>query len=240
MRGTPKSPSLGTPGAKGRGTRSPGGEGRQMGGSQGNEVTIHHTPPLRGGRGRGHGSHAAEHKRPTLVHSEAQETLGDNERSASLKAIQETHRIMMIQHCKESWEESKRIIAYAPPPTAATQTTHHSAGPTQQAEKGPGAPLTTSIPTSTARKLDMETLQLDSHSAKERDPELNRTEAKGGLDHNPRTRAPAQGREKGQANDRQTTRTTITDPQSGTTKQGASSRGKTTKSRDPDSTDSPL
>jgi len=147
---------------------------------------------------------------------------------------------MMIQHCKQSWEESKRIIGYGPPPTAATQTTHHIAGPTQQTETGPGAPFTPSTPTTTVRKLNMEHPQLDSHSAKERDPELNRTEAKGGLDHNPRTQAPAQGREKGQANDRQKTHTTITDPQSGTTKQGASSRGKSTKSRDPDSTGPPL
>jgi len=72
MKGNPKSPSQGAPGAKGRGTRSPGGEGTQMGGSHGSEVTIHHTPPLRGGRGRGHGSRAAEHKRPTLVHSGTQ------------------------------------------------------------------------------------------------------------------------------------------------------------------------
>ena len=147
---------------------------------------------------------------------------------------------MMIQHCKESWEESKRIIGYGPPPTAATQTTHHSAGPTQQAETGPGAPLTPSTPTITARKLNMEILQFDSHSAKERDPELNRTETKRDIDHNPRTQAPAQGREKGQANDRQKTRTTITDPQSGTPKQGASSWGKSTKSRDPDFTGPPL
>jgi len=156
MKGTPKSPSQGTPGAKGRGTRSPGGEGRQMGGSHGNEVAMHHTPPQRGGRGRGQGSRAAEHKRPTLVHTGTQETLDDNERSDSLKAIQEAHRIMMIQHCLQSWEESERIIGYGPPPTAATQTNHRSAGPTQQTETAPGAPFKPSTPTTTVRKLNME------------------------------------------------------------------------------------
>ena len=163
MKGTPKSPSQGTPGAKGRGTRSPGGEGRQMGGSHGNEVAMHHTPPQRGGRGRGQGSRAAEHKRPTLVHTGTQETLDDNERSASLKAIQEAHRIMMIQHCLQSWEESERIIGYGPPPTAATQTTRRSAGPTQPNEIAPGTPYTPSTPTTTVRKLNMEHSQHDTH-----------------------------------------------------------------------------
>jgi len=238
MKGTPKSPSQGTPGSKGRGARSPGGEGRQMGGSHGNEVAIHHTPPHRGGRGRGLGSRAAEHKRPTLVHSGTQETLDDNERSASLKAIQEAHRIMMIQHCLQSWEDSERIIGYGPPLTAATQTTHRSAGPTQQTETAPGPPSTPPKLTTTVRKLNMEHSQLDIHLAKERDPEQNRTEAKGGLRPHPRAQAPTQGWEQGKVNDRQKTRTT--DPQLGTPMQGAKSRGKSQKPRDSNSTGPPL
>jgi len=60
------------------------------------------------------------------------------------------------------------------------------------------------------------------------------------LDRNPRTQAPTQGREKGKVNDRQKTRTIITDPQLGTPTQGAKSRGKSQKSRDSDSTGPPL
>jgi len=156
MKGSSKSPPQGTPGAKGRGTRSPGGEGRQMGGSHGNEDNIHHTPPQRGGRGRGHGSRVTEHKRPTLVHTGTQETVDDNERTASLKAIQEVHRNMMIQHCRQSWEESETTIGYGPPPTAATQSTHRSVGPTQQNETALRALLTPSTCTTTVRKLKME------------------------------------------------------------------------------------
>jgi len=190
MKGTPKSPAQGTPGAKGRGTRSPGGEGRQMGGSHGGEDSIHRMPSLRGGRGRGLGSRAAEHKRSTLVHSGKQETLDENERSASLKAIHEAHRIMMMQHCRQSWEESERIIGFGPPPSAAIETTHRSAGLTQQTGTGPGAPSTPSTTTTTVRKLNMEPPELESYLAEERDPELNRIEATVGLDHNPRALAP--------------------------------------------------
>jgi len=110
MRGAPKSPARGSLGAKGRGTRSPGGGGRQMGGSDGGEDLIHHMPPSRGGRGRGSGNH----KRSTLVHSGMQETLDEDDRSASLKAIQEAHRIMMMQHCRQSWEDTEYYRIWPP------------------------------------------------------------------------------------------------------------------------------
>ena len=66
MRGAPKGPTRGSPGAKGRGTKPTERGGRQMGGSGGDEVSFHHTPPSRGGRGRGMGNS----RRPTLVHLE--------------------------------------------------------------------------------------------------------------------------------------------------------------------------
>ena len=116
--------------------------------------------------------------------------MDDNKRSASLKAIQEVHRNMMIQHCRQSWEESERIIGFGPPPSAAIETTHRSAGLTQQTGTGPGAPSTPSTTTTTVRKLNMEPPELESYLAEERDPELNRIEATVGLDHNPRALAP--------------------------------------------------
>jgi len=176
MRGAPKSPAQGTLGAKGRGTRSPGGGGRQMGGSDGGEDPIHRMPPSRGERGRGSGSH----KRSTIVHSGTQETLDEDERSASLKAIQETHRIMMMQHCRQSWEETDSIIGFGLPPKAASETPHQNIGLNQQTGIGPGAPSTLPTTTIAARKLDMELLEHESYSAEERDPESHRTEAKKG------------------------------------------------------------
>jgi len=82
----------------------------------------------------------------------------------------------------------------------------------------------------------MEPPELEVHSAEERDPEPHRTEAKRGENHNSRTPTPTQDRKKGEANDKQSTRTTVTDPQSRTIKQGVSNRVKSTKLRDPHST----
>jgi len=48
--------------------------------------------------------------------------MDDNRLSASLKATQETHRNMMILHCRQSWEESELIFDYGPPPTKAALT----------------------------------------------------------------------------------------------------------------------
>jgi len=48
--------------------------------------------------------------------------MDDNRLSASLKATQETHRNMMILHCRQSWEESELIFDYGPSPTKAVLT----------------------------------------------------------------------------------------------------------------------
>jgi len=143
---------------------------------------------------------------------------------------------MMMQHCRQSWEESESIIGFGPPANAAIETTQHSTGLTQQTGTGPGASFTPSTNTTTVHKLNMEPLEHESYSAEEGDPEPHRTEANRGENHNSRTQTPAQDRKKGGANVRQNTRTTVTDPQSGTTKQGVSSRGKSTNSFDPHST----
>ena len=49
-------------------------------------------------------------KRPTLAHSGMQETMDEDDRSASLIAIQEAQRIMIMQYCRQSWEDSERTI----------------------------------------------------------------------------------------------------------------------------------
>jgi len=95
MRGAPRGPTRGSPGAKGQGTKSAERGGRQMGGSEGDEVSLHHTPPARGGRGRGMGGS----RRLTLVHLGTQETMDEDDQSVSLIAIQEAHRIMLMHHC---------------------------------------------------------------------------------------------------------------------------------------------
>ena len=117
MRGAPRGPTRGNPGAEGRGTKSVEKGGRQMGGSEGDEVSLHHTPPFRGGRGRG----MAGSRRPTLVHLGTQETMDEVDRSASLIAIQEAHRIMLMHHCRQSWEESERAIGFGLPLKGVTE-----------------------------------------------------------------------------------------------------------------------
>jgi len=158
--------------------------------------------------------------------------MDENELSASLKAIQETHRNMMIQHCRQSWEESETTIGYGPPPTAAPQLTHRSVGPTKQNETAPRALPTPSTRTTTAHKLKMESPQLDITPAKERDPVKSKAVVEGGTDYNAHAQVPTQGREKGKANERQQIHANPMDPTAGTPTQGAKKGGKYKKSRD--------
>jgi len=125
-----------------------------MGGSDGGEVFIHHSPPSRGGRGRGFGNY----KRPTLVHSEIQESLDEDDRSASLKAIQEAHRIMMMHHCRQSWEDTECSIGFGLPLEAVTETPHWNTGLHKQTEVDPGTSLIAPTINITARQLDKEPL----------------------------------------------------------------------------------
>ena len=108
--------TYGGSGGKGRGYRAPEGDATQMGGPHVNMENSHTMPPARDGRGRGRGNRPIETKRPTMVHTKVQEPMDDNSLSALLKAKQETHRTMMILHCRQSWEESETIIGYGPPP----------------------------------------------------------------------------------------------------------------------------
>jgi len=132
MRGGPRGSPQGGSRGKGRELSSPGGEGRQMGGSYVSEDSSNHTtPPERGGQGRGRGNRLIEHKRPTVVHTAVQGPMDDNGFCACLKATQETHRNMMIIHCRQCWEESE-MIGYAPPPTQAALTMQHATKDLQQ------------------------------------------------------------------------------------------------------------
>jgi len=115
-----------------------------------------------------------------MVHTKVQEPMDDNSLSALLKANQETHRTMMILHCRQSWEKSETIIGYAPPPTAATQTRHHADGPAEQGESTRFGPTTSVGPTpfgptlttriAAARQLKMDNLLDHKTPAKGRDP----------------------------------------------------------------------
>ena len=101
-----------------------------------------------------------------MVHTKVQEPMDGNSLSALLKAKQETHRTMIILHCRQSWEASKTIIGYGHPPTTAIQTRHPDDGPAEQGESTSFGP-TTSVgqtpfgPTLTTRSVTARQLQMD-------------------------------------------------------------------------------
>jgi len=204
-----------------------------MGGSDGDVVPFHHTPPSRGGRGRGTGNH----KRPTVVHSGIQETIDEDDRSASLTEIQEAHRIMMMNHCRQSWEDSERTIGFGLPLKAITETPNRNTGLNKQTGIGPGTPF---VAPAAVRQLDMETLDRKPQTVEERDPEPHRREAKKVEPHNSCNQTPARDRKAGGTKDKQNTCTITTDTRHGASKQVGHNRGKPTKSTDPQSTSSLL
>jgi hypothetical protein len=230
LRGAPKGPTRGSPGAKGRDTKPTERGGRQMGGSDGDEVSLHHTPPSRGGRGRGMGNS----RRPTLVHSGIQETMDEDDWSASFIAIQEAHRIMIMHHCRQSWEDSERAIGFGLPLKVATETPNLKTELNKEAGIGPGTPFLT---TNTARQLDMEPLDRKSLTAEDRDPKPLSKEAKKVeplISHN---QTPDRDRKTGGTKGKQNTRTIATDTRPGATRQVGNGRGEPTKATDPLSTD---
>jgi len=165
-------------------------------------------------------------------------SMDDNELSASLKAIQETHRNMMIQHCRQSWEESEATIGYGPPPTTAPTLTHQGEGPVKQREIAPLGLSTHTTRTTTARQLKMESPQQDNIPVKERD--LVKSKVDGGTGNNPHAQEPAQGLEKGKANERQQYHAdNLMDPTVGTPTQGAKRGANKKKSRDSETTGPP-
>jgi len=221
MRGGSRGSPQGGPWGKGRGHRSPEGDDRQIGRSHGNEDRSNHTtPPGRGGRGRGRGNLPIEHRRPTLVHTAAQEPIDANRLNASLKATQETHCNMMILHCRQSWEESEMTIGHGPTPTTADRTMQHGEGPAEQQKITPLEPKQHTTRTATARQLKMDSTQDEKITTKGRGPVKSKGEK--GMENNPHKKTnsptpittprapgasqhsqkPAQGREVGRAKER--------------------------------------
>ena len=111
------------PKSRGRGQSSTEGGGRQLGGGSTNEAGGGNTTPLgREGLGWGRGNYPNDTRRPTLVHTAAQDSVHANRLNASLKATQEVHRNKMAQHCLQSWEESELTMDHGPPPKLAVET----------------------------------------------------------------------------------------------------------------------
>ena len=107
----------------------------------------------------------------------------DNRLSASLKATQETHRNMMILHCRQSWEESETTIGHGPPPTTADRTKPYGEGPAEQQGITPLEPKQHTTRTTTARQLKMDSSQNEKITAKGRDPVKSKGDK--GMENNP-------------------------------------------------------
>jgi len=106
----------------------------------------------------------------------------------------------MIQHCRQSWEESETTIGHGPSPTTAPPLTHQGEGPAKQREITPLGLTTHTTRTTTTRQLKMESSQHNNIPAKERD--LVKSEVDGGTNNPQYSQEPAQGRETGRANER--------------------------------------
>jgi len=85
----------------------------------------------------------------------------------------------------------------------------------------------------------MESPQQENIPIKERDLANSKGDEGGGTDYNPHAQMPAQGREKGKANERQQYHANLMDPIAGTPTQGAKRGGEYKKPRDSETTGSP-
>jgi len=166
-----------------------------------------------------------------------QETMDEDDRSASLIAIQEAHRIMIMHHCRQSWEDSERTIWFGLPLKVTTETPNLNTESNKDAGIGSGTlPLTFK----TARQLDMEPLDRKSQAAEDRDPELHSKEAKKVEPLNSDNQSPGRDRKTGGAKGKQNIGTIATDTRPVATQQVATGRRKPAKAMDPHSTDFPL
>ena len=204
-----------------------------MGGSEGDEVSLHHTPPFRGGRGRGMGGS----RRPTLVHLGTQETMDEVDRSASLIAIQEAHRIMLMLYCRQSWEDSERAIGFGLPLKVTTEPPLLTPELNKEAATGFE---TTPLANNTARQLDMELLDRKSLTAEDRDPKSPSQEPKKAEPMIPHRQTPGRDWKTGGAKGKQNTRNPATDTRPGATRQVDNGRGKPRQAADPRPTNLPL
>jgi hypothetical protein len=94
-----------------------------------------------------------------IVHTAVQEPIDANRLNASLKATQETHRNMMILHCRQSWGESGMTIGHGPTPITADRMMKHGEGPAEQLDITPLEPKQHTPKTTTARQLKMDSTQ---------------------------------------------------------------------------------
>ena len=207
MRGAPKGPTRGFMGAKGRGTKPAERTGRQRGGSDEDD----HTPPSRGGRGRGMGGS----RRPTLVHLGTQDTMDEDDRSASLTAIQEAHSIMLMQHCLQSWEDSERVIGFGHPLQVATESPPLE---TELSKKAVMCLGTTPQASTIARRVDLESLDHKLLTAEAKIPKPPSQDSK--------NQTPGRDGITGVAKGKQNTRTLVSDTRPGPTRQIGNGRGK--------------
>ena len=185
-----------------------------MGGSEGDEASLRNTPPLRGGRGRG----MTGSRRPTLVHLGTQETMDEVDRSASLIAIQEAHRIMLMHHCRQSWEESEQTIGFGLPLIVTTEPPHLMPELNKEAATGS---VTTPL-ASVTRQLDMEPL----------DPNSPSQEPKKAEPLIPHRQTPGRDWKTGGAKGKQNTRNLATETRPEATRQVDNGRGKPRKAAD--------
>ena len=101
--------------------------------------------------------------------------MDEDDRSASLIAIQGAHRIMLMHHCRQSWEDSERGIGFGLPLKVATETPLLTTELNKEAGIGLGTPF---LASNTARQLDKEPLDRKSLTAEDRDPKPLSQEAK--------------------------------------------------------------
>jgi len=76
---------------------------------------------------------------------------------------------MMVQHFRQSWEESEMTIGHGPTPTTADLTIKHGEGPVEQQEITPLGPKQQTPKITAARQLKMDSTQKEKDTAKERD-----------------------------------------------------------------------
>ena len=147
----------GSSNSRNRGHRPTECSDRQLGGGLTNGAGGGNTtPPGRGGLG-GRGNSPNDTRRPTLVHTSAQEPINANKLNASLKANQESYQNMMVHHCLKSWEESEITIGHGPPPMSEGPTTENRKETPEQELTTPQEPNQQTYKSKTAaRQLQMD------------------------------------------------------------------------------------
>ena len=130
--------------------------------------------------------------------------MDEDDRSASLIAIQEAHRIMLMHHCRQSWEDSERAIGFGLPLKVTAEPPLLTPELNTKAATGLG---TTPLANNSTRQLDMEPLDRKSWKAEDRDPKSLSQEPKKAEPLIPHRQTPGRDRKTGGAKGKQNTRT---------------------------------